>query len=205
MLATSDTSERNWSVWGQIYTKHCNKLSLDNKIILIRGTSNILAEPDEQGHKDPQNPKTTPLKIREVRHSYIATAYATYLKIQKTRICTTLNPGPYPPPTGAHLIPEALHAGLNLSTTRGTPPGCQAAWVGAGLQQGYIVALLTQVLGGAKACTYVWAGGCTLCGPLARACNASTCPETCLAGQRNTEIPCKLHNKPASVVASSSP
>eukprot|EP00955_Chlamydomonas_euryale_P073249 361682-Chlamydomonas_euryale.AAC.3 len=50
MHATSAASERNRSVWGQINTKYRNKLSLDNKIIFIRGTSNILVEPDEQGH-----------------------------------------------------------------------------------------------------------------------------------------------------------
>eukprot|EP00955_Chlamydomonas_euryale_P077674 362997-Chlamydomonas_euryale.AAC.6 len=49
MHATSAASERNWSAWGQIYT---NKLSLDNNIIFIRGTSNILAEPDEQGREE---------------------------------------------------------------------------------------------------------------------------------------------------------
>eukprot|EP00955_Chlamydomonas_euryale_P024325 256516-Chlamydomonas_euryale.AAC.1 len=52
MHATSAASEHNWSVCGQIDTKYRNKLSLDNKIIFIRGTSNILAEPDEQGHEE---------------------------------------------------------------------------------------------------------------------------------------------------------
>eukprot|EP00955_Chlamydomonas_euryale_P112342 366126-Chlamydomonas_euryale.AAC.8 len=47
MHATSAASERNWSVWGQTYTKYCNKLSLEKNIIFIRGISNILVEPDE--------------------------------------------------------------------------------------------------------------------------------------------------------------
>eukprot|EP00955_Chlamydomonas_euryale_P040741 351801-Chlamydomonas_euryale.AAC.4 len=52
MHATSAASEHNWLVWGQIYTKYRHKLSLDNEVIFIRGTSNILAKPGEQGHEE---------------------------------------------------------------------------------------------------------------------------------------------------------
>eukprot|EP00955_Chlamydomonas_euryale_P103428 365490-Chlamydomonas_euryale.AAC.13 len=54
MHATSAASESNWSVWGQIYTKYRNRLSLDkaNKIVFMRGNSDILTEPDEEGHEE---------------------------------------------------------------------------------------------------------------------------------------------------------
>eukprot|EP00955_Chlamydomonas_euryale_P071348 361046-Chlamydomonas_euryale.AAC.1 len=54
MHATSAASERNWSVWGHVYTKCRNMLKLDkaSKIIFIRGDSEILAEPDEEGHEE---------------------------------------------------------------------------------------------------------------------------------------------------------
>eukprot|EP00955_Chlamydomonas_euryale_P106745 365725-Chlamydomonas_euryale.AAC.4 len=55
MHATSAASERNWSVWGQIYTKYRNKLSLDNK-------SSISEEP-QTSWPESRVMKSTPLLL----------------------------------------------------------------------------------------------------------------------------------------------
>ncbi|KAG1669082.1 hypothetical protein FOA52_004001 [Chlamydomonas sp. UWO 241] len=48
--ATSAASERNWSVWGQIYTKYKTRLGLIKacKIVYIRGNSTIVAGEDNE-------------------------------------------------------------------------------------------------------------------------------------------------------------
>lgn len=51
--------------------------------------------------------------------------------------------------------PLAFHARLHGAALRGAPASRQAARVRGGVQQRHIVALLAQVLGGAKACR-VW-------------------------------------------------
>ncbi|KAG1664931.1 hypothetical protein FOA52_004453 [Chlamydomonas sp. UWO 241] len=50
MHATSAASERNWSVWGQIYTKYKMRLGLikAGKIVYIRGNSTIVAGEDNE-------------------------------------------------------------------------------------------------------------------------------------------------------------
>jgi hypothetical protein len=50
MHATSAASERNWSVWGQIYTKYKTRLGLEKggKIVYIRGNSKIVEGEDNK-------------------------------------------------------------------------------------------------------------------------------------------------------------
>lgn len=50
MHATSTASERNWSVWGQIYTKYKTRLGLvkGGKIVYIRGNSKIVEGEDNE-------------------------------------------------------------------------------------------------------------------------------------------------------------
>ncbi|KAG1678407.1 hypothetical protein FOA52_015174 [Chlamydomonas sp. UWO 241] len=50
MHATSAASQRNWSAWGQIYTKYKTRLGLikAGKIVYIRGNSTIVAGEDNE-------------------------------------------------------------------------------------------------------------------------------------------------------------
>lgn len=49
MHATSCASERNWSLWGSVYTKARNRLSISRaeKLIFIRGNSDVCSHSDD--------------------------------------------------------------------------------------------------------------------------------------------------------------